>query len=460
MGANSTKQLVTVEGKTYKKKKVLGEGRFGFVFLVKEKETKIRYAVKQIYTQDKEHLALAIQEAEMMKKVSPHPNIVRHVAHAIVPDARGGKTLYILTEYCSGGQLSDVIAARGGKAFPERQVLSIFSQVCRGVQQLHNARPHPIAHRDLKVENVVVHEDGSFKLCDLGSATPCGNRAFETAQERALLAEEIQKLTTVEYRAPEMADPWSGKGVSERSDLWALGCILFRLAFLQLPFPAGGHAQAQSGKFEFPPGSPYSPRLHHLVSALLRVDPDDRPDINTVVEILSNQSRAIPPAHTPDKTQAPAGAENGTPAQRRAVRADERTPEAAAAAGRGGGGGGVVEGARGHEAGEHRRKNTPPRQDKPHAGAEAGEQTQEGAGWVQFGDAEKDQGSSSSSSNNNSNSNNATPAAMRGLCAVCKDPVLAEQERTKGASGAYCHQQCFKGMPPGEQRAFALGRAS
>eukprot|EP00961_Rhodomonas_salina_P229671 3103928-Rhodomonas_salina.6 len=61
MGANSTKQLVTVEGKTYKKKKVLGEGRFGFVFLVKEKETKIRYAVKQIYTQDKEHLALAIQ---------------------------------------------------------------------------------------------------------------------------------------------------------------------------------------------------------------------------------------------------------------------------------------------------------------------------------------------------------------------------------------------------------------
>jgi serine/threonine protein kinase len=88
----------------------------------------------------------------------------------------------------------------------------------------------PIAHRDIKIENVLL-SDSNFKLCDFGSCTTRTFSSSITLQEIRDMETEIAKLTTLQYRAPEMCDLYTKKGLNEKVDTWALGVLLYKLCF-------------------------------------------------------------------------------------------------------------------------------------------------------------------------------------------------------------------------------------
>jgi len=86
-----------------------------------------------------------------------------------------------------------------------------------GVAVLHSRDP-PVAHRDLKLENVLVSRDRVFKLCDFGSTSI--HRGPVTRDELGAVEMDLQRFTTAAYRAPEQVDLYSGQPMDERVDIW------------------------------------------------------------------------------------------------------------------------------------------------------------------------------------------------------------------------------------------------
>lgn len=104
--------------------------------------------------------------------------------------------------------------------------------------------------------------------------------------------EDIKKYTTLSYRSPEMIDLYSGKAISSKADIWALGCLLYKLCFFNLPFGESSLA-IQNGHFTIPDESKYSKGLHSLIRYVLEPDPDVRPDIFQV-SFVAFSLRGIP----------------------------------------------------------------------------------------------------------------------------------------------------------------------
>lgn len=156
-----------------------------------------------------------------------------------VYEHRGATLVQILMEYCPGkcvlitarhqtnsfrpGSIVDLMNQRLPNHFEEKEILSMFAQVSVGLAVLHYMHP-PLIHRDIKVENVLVGRDRRFKLCDFGSSTTRVIDNF-TAGAIALADEEIQKFTTLAYRAPEMVDLYQKQVVNEKVDIWV--CLLY-----------------------------------------------------------------------------------------------------------------------------------------------------------------------------------------------------------------------------------------
>lgn len=186
--------------------------------------------------------------------------------------------------YCKTHILS-MMNARLGNGFTEEEVLQIFCDVSDAVSRLHHCQT-PIIHRDLKVENILLNDLGNYVLCDFGSAT--GKVLDPTVHGVTAVEEEIQKYTTLSYRAPEMVDLYSGKKITTKADVWALGCLLYKLCFFTLPFGESTLA-IQSGNFSIPDHSKYSKGMHQLIRYMLEPDADKRPNIFQVCEIAFKQ---------------------------------------------------------------------------------------------------------------------------------------------------------------------------
>lgn len=140
---------------------------------------------------------------------------------------------WLLMELCPHGHVVDMMNTRIGAPFTEKEVLAIFEPTCRGVQSMHALQP-PIAHRDIKPENVLCVA-GTYKVCDFGSATVkhC-TPGVDIDREDA--KDDIEKMTTIQYRAPEQCDLWGNKRINEKVDVWALGVLLYKVMFFEDAF--------------------------------------------------------------------------------------------------------------------------------------------------------------------------------------------------------------------------------
>ncbi|KAK2582001.1 hypothetical protein KPH14_002434 [Odynerus spinipes] len=257
---------------------VLAEGGFAIVFLVKASSG--RYALKRMYVNNEHDLNVCKREIQIASNLSGHKNIIGYVDSSITHTGGGVHELLLLMPYCKS-QVLQMMNNRLQTGFNESEVLQIFCDVCEAVSRLHHCQT-PIIHRDLKVENILFADSGNYVLCDFGSAT--AKVLNPSIQGAAVVEEEIKKYTTLSYRAPEMVDMYCGKPITTKADIWALGCLLYKLCFFTLPFGESTLA-IQSGNFTIPDHSRYSKALHCLIRYMLEPDPDVRPDIYQVSAI-------------------------------------------------------------------------------------------------------------------------------------------------------------------------------
>lgn len=277
---------------------VIAEGGFSCVYLARDAvNVSKQYALKHIICNDDESMELVMKEISVMKALRGHPNIVTLYAHTILDMGRTKEALLVM-EFCERS-LVDVLENRGSGYFDEKQVLSIFRDVCNAVFAMHCQSP-PIAHRDLKAENLLLGSDGLWKLCDFGS-TSTNHKRFEKPEEMGIEEDNIRKHTTPAYRSPEMWDLFRRDIISEKVDIWALGCLLFRICYFKSAFDGESKLQILNGNYRIPELPKYSLSITDLIRDMLQASPDDRPDITQVWFRVNEQLPVSSQKSLPDR---------------------------------------------------------------------------------------------------------------------------------------------------------------
>src|SRR5258708_18811105 len=232
-----------------------------------------------------------------------HPNLV------VVFDAGVDQDVpYVVMELLAGPSLDALLALRG--PLPLEVALGYAKQAAAGLAAAHAAG---VVHRDVKPGNLVLDGDGTLKVVDFGIASLAGASTSLTASGGT--------LGTPAYLSPE---PAAGRPAEPRSDLYALGCVLYALLTGSPPF-TGDHPVAtavQHLNAAAPPVHERRPDLppviDQLLATLLAKDPQDRPpDAATAAGWLGEVRRALPPAASAATIAFPvAGPEGSAPPRR------------------------------------------------------------------------------------------------------------------------------------------------
>nr|XP_043623704.1 AP2-associated protein kinase 1 isoform X2 [Erigeron canadensis] len=258
---------------------VIAEGGFSCVYLAQDAlNASKQYALKHMVCNDEESLELVKKEISVMKSLQGHPNVVMLYAHTILDMGRTKEALLVM-EFCDKSMV-DVLGSRGSGFFEEKQIFQIFRDICNAVFAMHCQSP-PVAHRDLKAENLLLGSDGLWKLCDFGSIST-NHKRFERPEEMGIEEDNIRKHTTPAYRSPEMWDLLLREVISEKVDIWALGCLLFRICYFKSAFDGESKLQVLNGNYRIPEMPKYSSSMTDLIKDMLQSSPEARPDITQV----------------------------------------------------------------------------------------------------------------------------------------------------------------------------------
>ncbi|KAM6316744.1 serine/threonine-protein kinase Nek5 [Aegotheles albertisi] len=268
--------------------KKIGEGSFGKIFLAKGKVDNERCVIKEINltkmpVKEKE----ASQKEVILLSKMKHGNIVTFYA-----SLQEKNKLYIVMEYCDGGDLMQRIKMQHGMLFDENQILSWFVQISLGLKHIHDKK---ILHRDVKAQNIFLSNNGKVaKLGDFGIA-----RQLNSTMEFAHTC-----VGTPYYLSPEICE---NQPYNNKTDIWSLGCVLYELCALKHPFEGNSLHQLvlKICRGHFHPVSPnYSYDLRMLISQLFKISPRDRPSINSILRKTFLQKfvlRYLPPEITQEE---------------------------------------------------------------------------------------------------------------------------------------------------------------
>ncbi|KAJ2363205.1 Ark- serine/threonine protein kinase [Coemansia sp. Cherry 401B] len=263
-------------------KRFLSSGGHANVYLVTLMQDGALRVLKHIpfgaQADDQLHRRQVEQEIGFMAQLKGHAHIVALEAAEATDDGA-----FILMEHCGGGDVLSLMNARLATGLDESTIVHIFCDVCKAVAHMHYQGP-ALLHRDLKVENILAGDGPTYKLCDFGSATASviapGTRL---AREQIVSVEdEIRRMTTLEYRAPEMVDLYLGRGVTEKADIWALGVLLYKLCYFRTPFDNASALAILNAEYSIPPAPAYSAQLKQIFQMTLREEPRERCNIYTL----------------------------------------------------------------------------------------------------------------------------------------------------------------------------------
>ncbi|MCE9604135.1 MAG: serine/threonine protein kinase [Planctomycetia bacterium] len=254
----------------YRIERRIGRGGMGTVFSAVTDVTGERTAVKVLSAahdgrEEGFHDRFAAEIESL--RILHHPNIVRILGYGDEEDCR-----YYVMELVDGQSMQDALDA--GRRYTWQDAVRYGIQICRALKHAHD---HGIIHRDIKPANLLLAPDGIVKLSDFGIAKQFGNSGM-TADGGV--------IGTAEYMAPEQAD---GRPVTNRSDLYSFGGVLFSLLTGRGPFRAKNLMEMlQLQRFAEPDPvsrlNPSVPRaLSDLVAQLLLKDPAKRPPTALVV---------------------------------------------------------------------------------------------------------------------------------------------------------------------------------
>ena len=279
--SSPTTNTFTINGKHYYENKLLGEGGYGYVYEVSDSQGK-KYALKKMNILNQIQYKNIIREIKVWKQITNCPNIVR------ILDASETKSeVDILMELCTEGSLLDFINNAEGN-ISETTALKIVRDIANGLMGMHSQNP-PIAHRDIKIENVLKFGN-TFKLCDFGSAsTDVMVPQKETKETKRDKFDIYERNTTFMYRPPEMVDEYGEFPVNEKVDIWALGCILYAILFKQQPFQDAQKLTIIKADYYIPKeAKDYSDKIFDFIRLMLTPDPRIRPSAKDIVNYINN----------------------------------------------------------------------------------------------------------------------------------------------------------------------------
>jgi serine/threonine protein kinase len=291
---------------------LVGVGGMGSVYRARHKQLGTTIAVKVLHAQFRADLQFCARfhaEALVVSQLD-HPNVVRIVDYGQEPDG----LLYLAMDFLEGVELQEKLLRAGTLPLP--RIVDIAMQVSAG---LGHAHARGIVHRDVKPSNIVLvksdDDEGEavelVKVCDFGIAARTG-------------ASDL--LGTPAYMSPEQC---AGRDVDGRSDLYALGVIMYELATGQLPFSSTDEATLLAMHREQPPPRPSSvrpvdPRLEALILRMLAKSPDERPQS---MRDLRGELRTLmrpPSLQLHDVGASSADRKSERPGELRAAQAEER----------------------------------------------------------------------------------------------------------------------------------------
>ncbi|GBM50034.1 Serine/threonine-protein kinase Nek1 [Araneus ventricosus] len=244
----------------------LGEGSSGSALLVQDVVSQKQYVVKRIplLNLSEDEKEEAKKEVEVLSQMK-HPNIITY--HKSFEE---NGNLYIVTDYCDGGDLYSKIRAQKDVYFNEDQILDWFVQICLAVKHVHDRR---ILHRDIKTQNIFLTKSGIAKLGDFGIA-----RILNNTSDLARTC-----IGTPYYLSPEICE---NRPYNNKSDVWSLGCVLYELTTLKHAFEAKNIKnlvlKIVKGSLPQIPDM-YSPELKNLLAQIFVRNPYERPSVNAIL---------------------------------------------------------------------------------------------------------------------------------------------------------------------------------
>jgi len=248
----------------YRLLKTIGKGNFAKVKLAKHLPTGKEVAIKIIdKTQlNPSSLQKLFREVRIMKMLD-HPNIVK-----LFQVIETEKTLYLVMEYASGGEVFDYLVLHG--RMKEKEARAKFRQIVSAVQYCHQKK---IIHRDLKAENLLLDSDMNIKIADFGFSnefTP-GNKLDTFCGSPPYAAPEL--FQGKKYDGPEV-------------DVWSLGVILYTLVSGSLPFDGTTLRELRErvlrGKYRIP--FYMSTDCENLLKKFLVLNPAKRASLETIMK--------------------------------------------------------------------------------------------------------------------------------------------------------------------------------
>ena len=197
--------------------KPLGKGKFGRVYLARERSTGFVCALKVLHKSELQQGKVEKQvrrEIEIQSNLR-HPNILRLYGHF-----HDSKRVFLIIEFAAKGELYKML--RKENRFPEWKAAQYIAQMAAALKYLH--RKH-VMHRDIKPENILVGIHGEIKISDFGWSVHAPNNRRNTM------------CGTLDYLPPEMIKPGSAENFyTEKVDLWSLGVLTYEFLVGEAPF--------------------------------------------------------------------------------------------------------------------------------------------------------------------------------------------------------------------------------
>ena len=257
----------------YKLLKLLGEGSFGKAYLCENLSDNSHCVIKQIPLDglDEQEKKETYNEVLILKKVN-HSNIIKFID--VFKKSKPINTLNIVTEYADDGDLNQKIEKLKQKKSPftEKEIINYLIQICLALNHIHKKK---IIHRDLKSGNIFLTKGGLVKLGDFGIS-----KGFKNTWEKAK-----SKVGTPYYLSPEIIN---NKPYDSKSDIWALGVMLYEMMTFKMPFNANSlpalSLKILRGIYQ-QPSSYYSKDLINLVKQCLTLEPKKRPSAEMILKM-------------------------------------------------------------------------------------------------------------------------------------------------------------------------------
>ncbi|CAK7202622.1 spindle assembly checkpoint kinase [Sporothrix eucalyptigena] len=245
----------------------LGKGKFGRVYLARERSSGFICALKVLYKAELQHGSgvekQVRREVEIQSNLR-HPNILKMYGHF-----HDSKRIFLILEFAGRGELYKHL--RKENRFPEWKAAQYIAQMASALRYLH--RKHVI-HRDIKPENILVGIHGELKISDFGWSVHAPNHRRTTL------------CGTLDYLPPEMVRP-HGNGndnsYDEKVDLWSLGVLTYEFLVGEAPFEdtmVMTHRRIARADMTIP--SFVSPEARDLIKKLLVLDPAKRLPLDAV----------------------------------------------------------------------------------------------------------------------------------------------------------------------------------